>query len=209
MIENGRYGFSSHVGIFDIEGQMLLDEDKTIRCEFNEKKQFSHKEESLSKEEQEKVKLYLSRIHDLVETAVYDTDMTHRVSNLVYDEKLKYNKQLFEKEMQKLKKGNPESDILPSVKIAVDWWGNLIEYVYSRDIKMHSKHPDYFDEEDAIELDKDKLIKFKQILTKKIMDELRMGKDVRLSNDINFPITNIICDASEEAGIEFCDFVTL
>lgn len=103
----------------------------------------------------------------------YDEKATKSISNFTEEAKIEYkreyNEKLFNNEINKLSETGSQSRILPSVETAVNYWLDLIK-------KMN----------DITSIDIDKLEKFKDLLSKEIMERLKQGVDnVCLSVDYN------------------------
>ena len=135
---------------------------------------------------------YWGKIIELLPNLEYNKGLTESFNNI--DEKVikRINRNQYRKAMKELKASNKE--VLPTVKIAVEWWANVIKEFYESNNTIDVKGEEYWENKSAAQIKSENKIKditeeqlniFKNTLAKTVMDELEEDPSEEISIEVN------------------------
>ena len=197
ITHNTPFGFSIDISLY------YLDKDD-IDFYASEKEIPYYIKSDLTKEQKETIKLYIEQLYKQIATLEYDKEATHSVNNFTPIVRKQYNIQLFKNKMKELNETNHESNILPSVETAINWWinqitgpkiggsiGNDFNSIIAMTIANH-----IFSQTSVDEI---QIAKFRELLSKSLMDELSKGIEPNLVTD--YGPGGILANAMKESNI--------
>ena len=158
----------------------------------------------LTDEEKEIIKTYMEKLYEQMDTLKYDKEATHSISNYTYEAKKQYNIQQFYEEWKKIREINPESEFLPSVETAVNWWveqltganmGGSLGDDFNSVLGMALANQVFT----QTSIEEPQIVKFKESLSKALMYELSIGKEPRL--EVDYGPSGILANAMADSGI--------
>ena len=148
---------------------------------------------------------YLTKLAEALETMEYDNDSTYANNNLTIEAEAKNRARECNDEIKRVFGDvDPTTVVLPSVETAVDWWiesikesshgGGVGDDFNSRYAMQNAEIA--FSQTAVSEM---QISVFKDVLSKKIMDQLRRGLIAKI--DYDFSSKSFLHDALEEANI--------
>ena len=163
------------------------------------------RQNNLPEEQKTKILRYYLRLNKLADNLTYNKEKTEDVDNFNYDFDDAYVIYMNEKEMNGLK--DIPSGILPSVQIAVNWWAEIINRKMrggslgkDPDSKFAMAFADMAYPKNS--LSQEKINKFKEILAKKIMEEIYQSGYDTIKMECDYGASWLLYDAMKEVGIE-------
>ena len=184
-------------------------EDKYNNCQKEKRKRSYYKEikeqQELSEEYKKIIKEYYENLDKDIEEAIYNEDKTRDQGNFKDDVDDIYRNYMWEKEIEKLK--DSKDGILLSVKVAVDWWANII----SKENRSGNLGNDFesklmmsvLDRTYPItEITKEQIKIFKESLTKKLMQEIFEYEDDIFQMKCDYGPDRLLYEAMRDAKID-------
>ena len=163
-----------------------------------------NRQQNLTEKEKEDIRKYYEQINKAIDSMSYNTEKTHTIDNFNDDMFDVYNEYMYEKELNKME--NIPNRILPAVQVAVDWWteilcgktrgGSIGNDADSRVMMIFSNilYPNE-------SISSDQIIKFKEILTKKIMAAIYEYDGEVIQMKCDYGPDYILYEAMKESGI--------
>lgn len=200
-------GMDTEYDLDDIKYETLLNEK--INEKENERQRIClgedlERQDNLPEEQKQVIKSYYEQLNSLVDTMTYNKENTHNPDNYNYDTIDIYCAYMHQKELNKLEES--KETVLPAVKLAVDWWAKKI----SGDLRAGSLGNDPESKFRMVAFDfmypkesvsSDQLEKFKEILAKKIMDEIYESDDL-IKMECEMGPALLLYEAMKESGID-------
>ena len=161
------------------------------------------RQQKMSLEKKNIILMYYKELNSLIDTLKYNKKKTHNIDNYNNDTLDVYNEYMYKKELDKLAEAN--EDVLPSVKIAVNWWakticgdtrGGSIGEDLDSELLMAFSNKIY--PKDGIL--PEQVNKFKEVLAKKIMDKIYESDEV-IQMKCDYGADWLLYDAMKESGI--------
>ena len=197
IMPKANYGFSVSIELFDIDktNMKFVASEKEIPIRYIKE---------LTDQQKKYVETYIMQLYNQLSSLEYDKEATHSINNMNPEVRREYNIQQFNLAIQKMRETNSESNILPSVEAAVNWW--IDQFTKSKrgddsdiEFELPKELADEFYSNPPI--DKHKLEIFKLALSRAIMKELSQGNQPVLYTD--YSPFEILADAMDEAGISY------
>ena len=158
----------------------------------------------LTEEQKEAIMTYITQLYEKTLILEYDKEETHSVGNFTYDARDQYNIKQFKEAMQKLHDTNPDSNVLPSVETAVNWWikkftdskiGGSLGNDFNSVFNMAMANQVF----SQTSVNQDQIDAFRESLSRALMDELSKGNEPMLR--VDYGPSGILADAMVESGI--------
>lgn len=163
-----------------------------------------HKQHDLSDAEKGDIRKYYEQINKAIDSLSYNTEKIQTVVNFNDDVLDVYFEYMYEKELSKIE--NIPYKILPAVQVAVDWWTDIISgetrggnIGNDIDNKILMTFSDMLYTKRLIS--SEQISKFKEILTRKIMDAIYEYEGETVKIDCDYGPDILLYEAMEESGI--------
>ena len=183
--QNPDLGFYVSAGITHYEdGYEMMKSSPVVTCD---KGVYSRTQRDLSIEEQEKILEILRSIIEELPKLEIDKSRTreeYELKELAIRLKQASKQMHFRRALKSAQASDPSTEVLPSVKMAVDWWLGFINYSNSLDDFSKSESNKTFE----------------KLLGSKIMEELSAGDPVVISVGPNIEIDKKIYGALKKSG---------
>ena len=160
-------------------------------------------QQNLTEKEKEDIKKYYEQINKAIDSISYNKEKTHTIRNFNSEMFDVYNEFMYEKEMKKME--NMHDKVLPTVRVAVDWW---TEMLYSKtrngsiendDNKTMSIFSDMLYPVESIP--SEKIAEFKKILAEKIMSTIYEYYGETIEMECDYGPHYLLYEAMQEVGI--------
>ncbi len=163
-----------------------------------------NRQQNLTEIEKEDIRKYYEQINKAIDSMSYNKEKTHTIDNFNDDMFDVYNEYMYEKEFSKME--NIPNIVLPAVQVAVDWWTEILcgktrsgSIGNDADSKVMMAFSNMLYPNESIS--SDQIIKFKEILTKKIMAAIYEYDGEVIQMECDYGPDYILYEAMKESGI--------